>query len=92
MPQDFTVDANDQQIDPDRLAALRQYAKDRGEVSPYDYTTVYATQKLADANTINSINKAGYALRVHVALAEKLIASGKATKDAPKEEKESKSK
>lgn len=83
MPQDFTVDANDQQIDPDYLTGIKALAKQRGEVLPYEMTTVYATEKLINAKTIPEISKIGQPLRVHVAQAAKFIESGKATSDDP---------
>jgi hypothetical protein len=56
--------------------------KNKDEVRPYDKVTVYAT---------NSKHlKEGEAIEVHPLLAEKLIASGKATKDAPKDSKKAK--
>jgi hypothetical protein len=47
-----------------------------GEVRPFDTTTVYATAKSGMA--------VGSPMEVHPALAEKLVKSGKATKEAPK--------
>lgn len=90
MPQDFTINANDQQIDADYLASIKALAKARGEVSPYETREVYATQKLVDAKSIHEINKVGQPLKIHTALADKFVASGKATNDKPKEAKEAK--
>jgi hypothetical protein len=92
MPQDFTVNANEQQIDVDYLAGIKALAKTRGEVSPYETREVYATQKLVDAVTIPEINKVGQPMKVHVALADKFVEQGKATNEKPKEEKDSKAK
>jgi hypothetical protein len=92
MPQDFTVNANDQQIDADYLAGIKALAKERGEVSPYEKREVYATQKLVDAATIHEINKVGQPIKLHVALADKFVEQGKATNEKPKEEKEAKGK
>ena len=52
------------------------------QVRPYDKVTVYATK--------GKHLKEGEAIEVHPLLAEKLIASGKATKDAPKDSKKAK--
>jgi hypothetical protein len=49
-----------------------------GKVRGKDKVTVYATKKLSATHT------EGEAMEVHPALAEKLIASGKATKAEPK--------
>lgn len=48
------------------------------EVKPQEPVTVYATDKLA------GIHPAGEEMTVHRALAAKMIASGKVTKDKPK--------
>jgi hypothetical protein len=87
MPQDFTVNANDQQIDADYLTNIKALAKARGEVLPYETREVYATQKLVDAKTIPEIHKVGQPLRVHVTLADALVERGKVTNEKPKEEK-----
>jgi hypothetical protein len=47
----------------------------KGEIKPNDPVTVYATEKA-------QFMKPGQEWEVHSALAEKLIASGKATKEA----------
>lgn len=49
-----------------------------GEIRPNDTTTVYSTGK-------GGITQPGEPMEVHVELAKKLIASGKATKEQPKE-------
>ena len=54
--------------------------EDKNQVRPYDKVKVYA------AGT-GGYHKAGEELEVHPLLAEKLIAQGKATKEAPKKAK-----
>jgi hypothetical protein len=57
--------------------------KNKDEVRPYDKVKIYWT-----ANTKHV--KEGAEEEVHPLLAEKLIASGKATKEAPKDSKKAK--
>jgi ABC-type branched-subunit amino acid transport system ATPase component len=88
MPQDFTVGSDNQQINKQRLESLQKQAKERGEVFPYDIVTVHATKKLVDSASIADIQRVGQAMEVHSAVAEKLIAAGKATKEKPSDEKD----
>ncbi len=85
MPQDFMTEANGQPMSPQKLKSLQEQAKRNGEVFPYDMTTVYASSKLVQSNSLPEITKAGQPMDVHTAIAEKMFASGKATKDQPKE-------
>lgn len=83
MPQDFIQKGDGTAQTPDNLTALQTVAKARGEVMPFEKTVVYATQKTVDMTSIPEINEVGYPMEVHPAMAEKLIATGKATKDKP---------
>lgn len=56
--------------------------KRAGVIRPQDPVTVYATAMVG--NSKNNDYKTGDAMEVHSVLAEKLIAQGKATKEAPK--------
>lgn len=57
-----------------------QPLEDKNQVRPYEKTKVYATGT-------GGYHKAGEELEVHPLLAEKLLAAGKATKEAPKDKK-----
>jgi len=78
MPQDFNSDKKDPKI----MKAGDDAAAARGEVKPFEVTTVYATDKL------KATHKKGAPMEVHPALAEKLIETGKATAAEPKAEKD----
>lgn len=67
-----------QEATPHTTGAIKQNVDANGGilVRPNDVTTVYATDKA-------KFVKAGEAMEVHTMLAEKLIASGKATDKAP---------
>ena len=56
--------------------------KREGVIRPQDDVTVYATAKVEGSK--NNDYKEGDEIVVHSALAEKLVAMGKATKEAPK--------
>lgn len=75
MPQDKSIDAQGRDINPQVLSTKVVEAKKAGSVMPFDKTTVYATAKSGLA--------VGEPIEAHPALAEKLIKSGKATKEAP---------
>lgn len=84
MPQDKTIDAQGKEINPAHLSTKVEKAKREGQIMPFDKVVVYATKKVADSKSIADINEEGQEMEVHPALAEKLIQSGKATKEAPK--------
>jgi hypothetical protein len=84
MAQDFNVGADNQQVDKQRLEALKKKAKDAGEVFPYDTISVFATQKAVDAKHLPEIQSVGHELKnVHVNIADKLEAKGLFTKTKP---------
>ncbi len=59
---------------------VQPLAEDSGLVRPYDKVKVYATDKA-------KFVAAGTEIEEHPLLADKLVASGKATKDKPKADK-----
>lgn len=63
---------------PDVMTTNNALSPDR-KVKPKEDVTIYATAALKDIDGIG----AGDPMVVHTALAEKLVASGKATKNAP---------
>jgi hypothetical protein len=87
MPQDFNIESNGQPMNPQKLKAMQDQARQAGEVFPYDTKKVYATEKLVKARSIPEVTKVGHELEVHSAVADKLVSAGKATLDKPKEEK-----
>jgi hypothetical protein len=86
-PQDFNVGADNQQINQQRLAALKKQAKENGEVFPYETIDVYATDKAVKEKTLPEIKEAGKKLTVHVNIAEKLVKKGLVTKEKPADTK-----
>lgn len=80
MPQDFNYNPlTDQAVNPQQLELKRKAARERGEVFPYEVTTVYATKKAVERN-IPGVSRVGQEFKdVHVAFAKKLVDAGKAS-------------
>lgn len=63
---------------PQDFSKSKKPALQEGMVLPQDDVTVYATKKLA------GLYQEGEAITLHSAIAKKLVATGKATEEAPK--------
>lgn len=69
---------------PQDFSKSKRPALKEGMVLPQDDVIVYATKKLA------GLYQEGEEITLHSAIASKLVAAGKATKEAPKKAKEEK--
>lgn len=80
MPQDKTIDAAGKEINTQNAVRKADEARKAGMVMPFDKQKVYATETLVKAGIASEV---GQEMEVHPEHAKKLIASKKATAEAP---------